>query len=203
MRNRTGLLRPFAIAVSSIALTATVASAHFDRTLPHDHSLLTGFSHPWFGLDHLLAMVAIGLWAAHLKGRALWAVPLGFLGMMTAGAGFAQLGGQLPGAETAIVGSNLILGLMIMAMLRLPVPASAALAGLLAIAHGYAHGSEMPTHASGLSYGLGFLVATAILHAIGLGFGITVKRLSPANQRRVFRIAGGLVLLGTLSVAIS
>jgi urease accessory protein len=207
MRNRTRLLRTLAIAFSSILLTANLAHAHADGSVPHDHSIFDGlshgFSHPWFGLDHLLAMVAIGVWATQLKGRAVWAVPLGFLGMMAAGAGFAQFGGQFPGAETAILGSNVILGLMIMSMLRLPVGVSAALAGVLAIAHGYAHGSEMPADVSGLGYGIGFLVATAMLHAVGLGLGVTITRLSQANQRLAFRFAGGLVLLGTLYVAIA
>jgi urease accessory protein len=143
----------------------------------------SGFMHPLSGLDHLVAMVAIGLWAAQLGGRARWLVPVAFVSVMALGGILGRAGLTVPGAEQAIAASVLVLGLLIAMAARPPVAVGMALAGLFAIFHGFAHGAEMPATASGLDYGTGFVVATALLHAAGLGLGLLGARL-PAKTTR-------------------
>lgn len=152
--------------------------------------LASGFTHPLTGLDHLCAMIAVGLWAAQRGGRALWAVPLAFVSVMTLGA-IAGMGGYtLPFIEQGIAASVLILGILIAAALRLPLAASITVVGLFALFHGYAHGAEMPATASGFAYGVGFVAATAGLHLLGIGLGLTAKKL--ATEKTV-RYAGGAI----------
>ncbi len=141
--------------------------------------------HPIGGLDHVLAMVAVGLLAARLGGRALWLVPLSFVTMMIAGgiAGVSGIG--LPFVELGISGSILVLGFVIALGRQIPTPVAMAFAGFFAIFHGHAHGTEMPDDAAG------FALATAFLHAMGLAFGIGADRLAGAWSARASRIAGG------------
>jgi urease accessory protein len=126
-----------------------------------------GFAHPMTGLDHLLAMLAVGLWAAQLGGRATWLVPAAFVSVMTFGAGLGMSGVHLPLVEQGIIASVFVLGLLIATAARLPLAASAALVGVFALFHGFAHGAEMPVSASGLAYASGFALATVALHVIG------------------------------------
>ena len=152
--------------------------------------LASGLAHPLSGLDHLCAMIAVGLWAAQRGGRALWAVPLAFVAVMSLGA-IAGLGGQpLPFMEQGIAASVLVLGILIAAALRLPLTASLAVVGVFALFHGYAHGAEMPATASGFAYGAGFVAATAGLHLLGIGLGLLAKKL--ATEKAV-RYAGGAI----------
>ncbi len=144
----------------------------------------SGFLHPFTGLDHMLAMVAVGLWAAQLGGRARWLVPAAFVAMMVAGAALARGGMLLPGVEPLIAASVLILGLLIAGAARLPVAASMALVGAFALFHGFAHGSEMPVTAGGLGFGAGFVAATALLHATGLGLGLLAAAKLPEKSTR-------------------
>ncbi len=137
-------------------------------------------------------MVAVGLWAAQMGGRAIWEVPLTFVSVMAFSGVLGMLGFQVPFVETGIVVSVLALGVLIAASVHLPLAASIAIVGLFAIFHGVAHGAEMPESASGLGYGVGFVIATASLHACGIGLGIAIKRLaSPA----VVRFAGITMVL--------
>ena len=155
--------------VAALAVTAGTAQAHgLDAS---GAGFAAGFAHPLSGLDHLLAMGAVGLWATQLGGRALWQVPLAFLTMMAVGslAGFTGL--PIPAVEVGIVSSLLVLGALVAMSARLPVAIGAALVGLFALFHGHAHGTEMPQAASAALYGLGFVLATAFLHAAGLAFG--------------------------------
>ncbi len=159
----------------------------------HDGHELTwdfngGFTHPLSGWDHLLAMIAVGLWAAQLGGRARWLVPVAFVGVMTLGAALGRTGVIFPGMEQGIAASVLVLGLLIAAAVRLPVTAGMALVGVFAIFHGFAHGAEMPGTAGGLFYGAGFVVATALLHAIGVGSGCLCR--AHLGQRRESRRLG-------------
>lgn len=158
-----------------------------------------GFGHPFGGLDHLLAMIAVGLWAAQIGGRALWAVPLAFLGVMALGAFAGMAGVALPGLELGIGGSVVLLGLLIAARLRLPWAAAAGVAGLFALFHGVAHGAEVPTAATPLLYGVGFMLASAALH----GFGIGVHRASRVAVGAALVRAGGaaIAVVGVLIVA--
>ena len=140
-----------------------------------------GFAHPLHGLDHLLAMLAVGLWAAQLGGRAKWAVPACFVGVMVGGGALGMAGVGLPFAEQGIAASVLILGLLIAAAVRLPLAAGLAVAGIFALCHGYAHGAEMPVTAAGAVYAFGFATATALLHACGLGLGVLMQRRAKAE----------------------
>ena len=143
-----------------------------------------GLSHPLFGADHLLAMVAVGLWAAQLGGRAIWQVPAAFVVALAAGALLAFAGVGLPVVEPGIMASVLVLGLLVAGAVRLPAAASMALVGLFALCHGHAHGAEMPAAANPPLYGLGFLLATAVLHALGLALGfVAARQAAPAAAR--------------------
>jgi len=152
--------------------------------------LLRGIAHPLGGIDHLLAMVAVGLWAAQRGGRALWLIPAAFVLVMAAGGIAGTLGAPLPFVEQGILASLLVLGLLIAAAARLPLPLSTALVGLFALFHGHAHGAEMPAHAPGLVYGAGFVLATAFLHAAGIGAAFAGRRL---GQALLVRLSGGLI----------
>lgn len=144
-----------------------------------------GFGHPWGGWDHLLAILAVGLWASQLGGRALWAVPGAFVGLMAVGGllGMSQI--VLPGMEAGILGSVCVLGVLVAAAWRLPLAASAGVVGAFAIFHGWAHGLEMPAGSSGASYALGFVLATALVHALGLAVGLGFQRMAQPGLVRL------------------
>jgi len=165
-----------------------VAQAH-TLGLPH-MDFATGLAHPLSGLDHLLAMVAVGLWAAQRGGRALWLVPLTFVLTMAAGGVIGFLGLSLPYVELGIASSVLILGILVALASRLSLAASMALVGLFAIFHGYAHGAEMAVEASALWYSLGFMLATATLHASGIGVALAARQGLPA---RLLRVGGAAI----------
>jgi len=156
------------------------------------HDALHGFLHPLTGIDHILAMVSVGMLAAQRGGRALWVLPLAFVLMMAAGGALGMSGTPLWGTETAISLSVIVLGLCIMAGFTIPIVAATGLIGLFALFHGYAHGAEMPATASGLVYGLSFMAATALLHALGIGLYLAVFRRAGTP---VTRAAGGLIAL--------
>ncbi|WP_019906360.1 HupE/UreJ family protein [Methylobacterium sp. 77] len=152
--------------------------------------LAHGFLHPLTGLDHMLAMVAVGLLAAQVGGRAILLVPLSFLGMMIVGGALGASGVALPQVEIAIALSVAVLGAAVALHLAMPVAVCMALVGVFAVFHGHAHGAEMPEAASGLAYGAGFVAATALLHVVGLGLGRVMGRLDGATGRPALRIAG-------------
>jgi urease accessory protein len=155
-----------------------------------------GFIHPLSGLDHLLAMIAVGLWAAQLGGRALWAVPAAFLSVMTLGGALGMAHLQIPLIEQGILLSVLVLGVLIAAAVRLPLVASIAIVGLFALCHGIAHGAEMPENAAGLTYGAGFILTTALLHACGMAAGLMTKSIA---SRQWMRFAGaGIAMAGVM-----
>ena len=176
---------------AALVLVPSLALAH--PGLPgHTHDLATGFLHPLGGIDHILAMVAVGLFAAQLGGRALWLVPASFVAAMAA-AGLAGMSGvALPLTEVGIAASIIVLGGAIALRLAMPLAAAMALVGFFAIFHGYAHGLETPETASGLLYGLGFVAATTLLHGLGVGIGLAVGRLDGAYGRNLVRVAGSL-----------
>ena len=152
-----------------------------------------GLNHPLSGLDHILAMLAVGLFAAMLRGRALWLVPLSFVAMMIAGCAFGLAGMMVPVPELGIGLSVIVLGIVVALGVRMPLAGAMALAGFFAIFHGYAHGAEMPGTASGLTYAAGFTLATAALHAAGVGLGLGAGRLGQAYGRRAAQGAGALI----------
>jgi urease accessory protein len=177
-----------------IALATLLPSAAYAHTGVGDTSgFAHGFMHPMGGLDHVLAMVAVGLLAARFGGRALWLVPLSFVIMMIIG-GVAGVGGiGMPFVELGIAGSILVLGFVIALGRQIPTPLAMALAGFFAIFHGHAHGTEMPVDAAGFAYGAGFVAATALLHAAGIALGIGADRLAGAWSAKASQVAGGLM----------
>lgn len=161
--------------VMTIALAASPALAQAHPGEHHLTGLVSGVAHPLLGLDHLLAMIAVGLWATQLGGRALWAVPASFLAVMASAASLAMSGIALPGVEQGIVASLLMLGVLIAAAVRIPTTVSVALVSLFAFFHGQAHGVELPASAGAVSYGVGFALSTAALHLAGLGCGLALR----------------------------
>jgi urease accessory protein len=160
--------------------------------------LAAGLAHPFLGLDHLLAMIAVGIWAGQLGGRSVWLVPLTFVSVMSAAAALGSFGFTLPMVEPAIACSVLVLGLLIAGSVRLPVSASVGLVGMFAMFHGYAHGLELPQAASPIVYGIGFVLATASLHGLGIGFARSSRQYA-IMQHVVgyFLIAASGLLLAT------
>jgi len=175
---------------SGFLLAASAAQAHTGAG--STHGFFHGAGHPFGGLDHLLAMVAVGLWAAQLGGRALWAVPLTFVGIMALGGVLGMTGISLPFVEIGILASVLALGVFVAAAVRLPLTWSMALVGFLALFHGHAHGAEMPVDSSGVAYAAGFILATAALHTSGIAIGVLFKNLSTPILTRA---AGACVAL--------
>lgn len=161
-------------AILILACAVLPAAAHVGAGATR--GLAAGLSHPVGGLDHLAAMVAVGLWAAQLGGRALWATPATFVAVMGLGAWLGALGAAAPLVETGIAASVLVLGLLCVAAVRLPFRLGLPLVGLFAILHGHAHGGEMPLDASGLAYGAGFILATVLLHGAGIAVGLAGAR---------------------------
>jgi urease accessory protein len=173
----------------TVFLLPTLAQAH--PGIPgHTHGFANGLAHPVTGLDHICAMVAVGLWAAQRGGRALWLVPSVFVLVMALGGALGIAAVPIPFVEPGIAASVLVLGVLIAAAVRLPLPASALLVGAFAIFHGYAHGAAMPGSASGLACGLGFVAATVSLHLLGIGLGLLAQRFASA---RLVRYAGGAI----------
>lgn len=163
-------------------------------------SLLHGLSHPLGGADHLLAMVAVGIWAAQIGGRALWAVPSAFVGVMVLGGAFGFSGLPAPFIETGILASVLILGVLIAGAFRLPLLFSAAVVGFFGVFHGYAHGAEMPATLGAGLYTAGFVLATAALHAAGMALGMVLRH---TDLQAVQRLAGGAIAVSGVYLAVA
>ena len=168
---------------TTLLLSPALAFAHPG----HDHAgVMSGLAHPLFGLDHLLAMLAVGLWAAQQRGAARWALPLTFVATMLFGGLLGFAGIEMPLMETGIAGSVLALGLLVALAVRPPVAIAAGLTALFAASHGVAHGLELPALSSPWGYAAGFVAATAALHAAGYA----VARSLPQAAAPLVRIAG-------------
>jgi urease accessory protein len=180
------------------------AFAHLD---PGEHgSFMAGFSHPLFGTDHILAMVAVGLWATLLAQgadrRALWLIPLAFVSMMLAGFLAAMAGAPLPFVEPVILASVVVIGLLAAVALSVPSGVAMAMVGFFAVFHGHAHGGEIG-EAGAYAYGAGFAVATSLLHAAGIAAGMALGQVFGGEKGRlVTRAAGGLAALGGVLLAV-
>ena len=186
-----------ALAIAAIALGSGAALAH--TGVEHALSFASGFTHAWTGLDHMLAMVAVGLWAGLNGGRALWAWPVAFVGVMVLGGALGIAGIALPMVESGILASVVVLGLLVLAAARLPVPIGAGLVAVFALLHGHAHGAELPGDAAAATYAAGFALATALLHAIGLA----VTRIATSPRGRLLvRGAGALVAAAGVALAV-
>ncbi len=178
------------ILFTSMTLAAMASAAEAHVGVGSISGFINGLTHPLGGLDHILAMVAVGLFAAHLGGRALWLVPASFVAVMAAGGAAGMAGGDLPFVEAGIGLSLLALGAIVASRWNAPVPAAMTIAGFFAVYHGHAHGTEMPAGAAGLTYALGFVLAAATLHGAGLAIGLMAQ-----NSRRLTQIGGGALAL--------
>lgn len=156
---------------------------------------VSGFMHPVSGLDHVLAMLAVGLYAAALGGRALFVLPSAFVGVMLAGFGLGAAGVELPQVEFFIALSVIVLGAFVALRIKLPVFAGAGLCALFAVFHGHAHGAEMAEGASGIAYAGGFILATAGLHALGLAAGLALPGVFGRMGLRLAQGAGAITAL--------
>jgi len=182
----------------ALCLAPTAALAHPGVG---DHSgFMHGFMHPLSGLDHQLAMILVGVFAYQLGGRALWLVPLTFVGVMALGGLLGVMGMPVPFVEIGIALSVVVLGAIVAFGVKAPVAVAMAVVGLFAIFHGHAHGSEMPLDASGVEYGAGFMLATAMLHAVGIGVGVLIGMSSKALGDNVYRVAGGLASIAGIAL---
>ena len=156
----------------------------------------SGFLHPLFGPDHVVAMVGVGLWGAFLGAPAIWVLPIVFPLVMAMGGVLGVIGVPLPGVEIGIAASAIILGLVVAFAARPPLWVAAVIVGVFAIFHGHAHGTELPEAANPISYALGFVMATGMLHLIGISFGLLVRW--PAGRLAV-RAAGGVIALAGIA----
>ena len=174
-----------------LSLPSTSALAAIDRT----SGLIQGFAHPMLGLDHALAMTAIGAIAGLMRGRALWLVPGAFLAAMALGAGWGLRRMDLTQFETAIALSVMILGIVVAIGRRLPLLAGAAFAALVAFPHGYAHGTEAPLEASVGGYFVGFLLAAGVLLGVGIGLEYGIDRFVGQVAPRARQALGAVITL--------
>lgn len=177
------------ISVAAAFLFSGVADAHTFGA--QGAGFAEGLAHPFMGVDHLLVMIAVGLWAVQVGGRAVWLIPAIFMAVMAMGAGLAHLGLNLPYVETAIGLSVVGLGLMVAAASNLSCGIGVLMVALFALFHGHAHGLEMPEAGAPLAYAAGFLLATLSLHLVGLGLGYAARSLTKALK------FGGIAMAAT------
>lgn len=187
-----------ALAAAVAVLVPSLAFAH--TGVGETSGFAHGFGHPIGGLDHVLAMVMVGVFAFQLGGRAVWLVPATFVLVMAAGGALGVAGVDVPFVETGIALSIIVLGAVVAFGVKAPVAAAMALVGLFAIFHGHAHGAEMPEDAGGAAYAAGFMLATALLHATGVGSGFLIGRLSESRGPRVTQAAGGFAALAGVAI---
>jgi urease accessory protein len=159
----------------------------------HDEvqGVAAGMLHPLAGMDHLAAMLAVGLWGAQMGGRARWILPLSFVVMMGVGAALGMAGVQLPMVEATVLASVLVLGLMLALAARTPLVVGGVLTAVFALAHGHSHGAEVASQGSALGYGVGFMAMTLGLHLAGLGAGELALRI---RREGALRMVGGLIV---------
>ncbi len=188
----------FNAALAALLLAPSLALAHpgAGQAVGFAH----GFAHPMSGLDHILAMVMVGVVAWQLGGRAVWMVPTTFVAVMGLGGALGMMGIAIPFVEAGIALSVVVLGAVIALNVRAPVAVAAGLVGLFAVFHGHAHGSEMPAAAAGMAYAAGFMIATAALHAIGLAMGFAIARAGDAKGAFATRSAGGIAALAGIGL---
>lgn len=188
-------------ATALITFLATPVLAHGTGTAASGFAY--GFGHPFGGLDHMFAMVAVGILAAYQGGRALWALPLAFLSMMIIGGVMGVAGIALPFVELGIVGSVLLFGLVIALGRQLPLAGTAAMVGVLALFHGHAHGTEMPVTVSGLQYGAGFVLATALLHGTGVVLTLLVENAAEKTAPVAVRACGAAIAVAGVALFVA
>jgi len=174
------------VAVAGMVLMPTIALAH--TGVGNTSGFVDGFGHPISGLDHVLAMLMVGVFAWQLGGRALWLVPLTFVCVMAVGGMLGVAGIGVPFVEIGIALSVVVLGAIVAFNVKAPIAAAMGVVGLFAMFHGHAHGAEIPDDAGGVAYAAGFMIATAILHLAGISIGFLIG----TADKRLVRLAGGL-----------
>ncbi len=189
-------LRLLAPTAAVMTVLATAAEAHTGQGVTHAFS--AGFAHPLGGLDHLLAMVALGLWAGLAGGRALWLWPASFVGAMVIGGAIGMAGVPMSFVEQGIVGSVIVIGLATALAFSPSLAIGVAMAALAGLFHGHAHGTEVPADASGLTYAAGFALATMLLHAVGIALTVIATRFTLPIAARA---AGGLTAVAGVVLA--
>ncbi|HMR31314.1 MAG TPA: HupE/UreJ family protein [Geminicoccaceae bacterium] len=186
------------LALIAATLAPGVALAH--TGVGDTGGFVHGFAHPIGGLDHVLAMVLVGVFAWQLGGRALWLVPSAFVAVMALGGVLGFAGVAVPFVEVGIALSVVVLGAVVAFGFKAPVAVAMGLAGLFAVFHGHAHGAEMPETVAGAAYGLGFMLGTALLHLVGIGMGYAVGSLGDRYGQVVTRAAGGVAALAGVAI---
>lgn len=166
------MTRPLVLAALAL-LAATAAEAH--TAAGAGGGFASGFTHPLFGFDHVVAMVAVGLWGAVLGAPAIWLLPVVFPLVMALGGALGVLGVPLPAVETGIALSGVVLGLLVALFVRAPLWVAAVIVGAFAVFHGHAHGTELPEAANPYAYAAGFVVGTGLLHLAGIAIGGLTK----------------------------
>ena len=192
------------VAAVLIAMTAMVCG---DAAFAHTETgaaggFLSGLAHPIFGPDHVIAMIAVGLWGVFLGAPAIWVLPIVFPLVMALGGVFGMIEVPLPAVETGIALSAVVLGICVGLALKPPLWAAAIIVGVFAIFHGYAHGAEMPDASNAVSYALGFVVATGALHLLGIAFGSLARwpvgKMAVRAAGWVIAFVGGAYLTGVV-----
>ena len=179
-----------------LASLATPALAHVG--VSSTDSFSTGVLHPLSGLDHIMVMITVGLWATLKGGRAIWIWPPAFVGVMLVAGALAMAGLPIPFVEPGILASVVALGLLVALAVDIPVWLGAVIIGIFALFHGHAHGIEVPEAVMGVEYMAGFAIATACLHLVGIGFALGMARL---RWRLVVRISGAICVLIGIGLA--
>lgn len=182
-----------------LLLASTAAFAHTEEGVAG--GLASGLLHPVLGFDHLVAMVAVGLWGAQLGQPAIWLLPITFPVVMAAGALLGVAGVPVPAVEYGIAGSAVVLGAMVAFSLRPPLWAAALLVGAFAVFHGHAHGTELPSAVNPLAYGVGFVTSTGLLHLAGILIGVLVRW--PAGEKVVRACGVAVAAVGAMALAIN
>jgi urease accessory protein len=183
-----------------VLLYACMASPAFAHTGGVAGGFVSGFAHPVFGPDHVVAMVAVGLWGAFLRAPAIFLLPIVFPLVMAFGGVLGILGVPIPAVETGIASSAVVLGLMVALAARPPLWVAAVLVGAFAIFHGHAHGAELPAGADAVAYSAGFVIATGLLHLCGIAFGTLATW--PAGRIAVRAAGGAIALAGVAFLAL-
>jgi urease accessory protein len=166
---------PHALLLGALLVCASTLSAHAHSGEGAVGGFISGFTHPLLGADHIVAMVAVGLWGAFLGAPAVWLLPVVFPAVMAFGGALGVIGVSIPAIETGIALSGVVLGLMVLFAARPPLKVAAVLVGIFAIFHGHAHGTELPSAASPLTYSIGFVISTGLLHLGGISVGLLTR----------------------------
>jgi urease accessory protein len=186
----------FALPLLAALIWTTPALAHSGEAIG---GFLGGFTHPLFGPDHLVAMVAVGLWGAFLGPPAIWLLPVAFPLVMAFGGVLGILGVPIPAVEIGIAVSAIVLGAMVALAARLPLEVAVLLVGAFAIFHGHAHGAELPPGADAVAYSLGFVIATGLLHLCGIAFGLLARW--PSGRVAVRAAGSAIAVAGIVFLA--